>query len=96
MHSLLFDVLTVTFKFYWYPYLPSVAGINGLAGIYAGLALAAASGNDVRVVFIDAIRNDPDIGRFVRAHRDKYPAYMSSDQAFTRFYRSIWVQPTEF
>ncbi|KAJ7229614.1 hypothetical protein C8J57DRAFT_1387079 [Mycena rebaudengoi] len=78
------DIITTFFHAYRPP-------ISGYVGTFQGFTIHQDQEDLALRIIADAVAADPSIGRFIRAHRDAFPADMTADQAFEAFCESIGV-----
>ncbi|KAJ7036010.1 hypothetical protein C8F04DRAFT_1258382 [Mycena alexandri] len=79
MGALVSDTMTTVF----HAYNPQ---LTGFAATFQGFTISI-----THAVIADAIMADPAVTRFVRAHRDAVPPFISNDEALARFGESIRV-----
>ncbi|KAJ7933981.1 hypothetical protein B0H13DRAFT_1855831 [Mycena leptocephala] len=82
IQALASDTLTVFF----FPYAPP---ISGFVATYYGFTIPADDDDLALAVIADAAMADPAIARFIRAHRDAFPADMTADEVLARVGESI-------
>ncbi|KAJ7901053.1 hypothetical protein B0H14DRAFT_2555844 [Mycena olivaceomarginata] len=78
MGCLCSDTLTMFFHEYHPP-------ISGFMGTWQGFTMAESDAELAHRIIVDAALADPAITRFVRAHRDSFPADMTADECLELF-----------
>ncbi|KAJ7869647.1 hypothetical protein B0H13DRAFT_1896604 [Mycena leptocephala] len=86
IQALVSDTLTAFF----FPYTPP---ITGFMGTFYGFTIPTDNDDLALAVIGDAAMADPAITRFIRAHRNAFPANMTADEVLARVGESIWVAP---
>jgi hypothetical protein len=82
IQALASDTLTAFF----FPYAPP---ISGFVATYYGFTIPADDDDLALAVIADAAMADPAIARFIRAHRDAFPADMTADEVLARVGESM-------
>ncbi|KAF7352168.1 hypothetical protein MVEN_01180000 [Mycena venus] len=88
MRALVSDTLTV----FLHAYRPS---LTGFGGTFQGFTVHPSEGEAILGHFAHVISEDASIARFVRSHRDAFPAHMTNDEVFAAFVQSLWVHPLQ-
>ncbi|KAJ7323964.1 hypothetical protein DFH08DRAFT_817440 [Mycena albidolilacea] len=86
MGCLCSDTITIFFHEYHPP-------ISGFMGTWQGFTMAESDAELAHRIIIDAVLTDPAITRFVRAHRDSFPADMIADECLELFGNHIITLP---
>ncbi|KAJ7261467.1 hypothetical protein C8J57DRAFT_1513992 [Mycena rebaudengoi] len=86
LHTIALCSNTITAFFHAYR-----APITGYVGTYQSFTIHPDNGALARRIIVGTIEADPTIGRFVRAHRDTFPAHMTAHDAFDTFCDSIGI-----
>ncbi|KAJ7721590.1 hypothetical protein B0H14DRAFT_3520609 [Mycena olivaceomarginata] len=86
MGCLCSDTITIFFHEYHPP-------ISGFMGTWQGFTMAESDAELAHRIIVDAVLADPAITRFVRAHRDSFPADMIADECLELFGNHIITLP---
>ncbi|KAJ7708191.1 hypothetical protein B0H17DRAFT_1124964 [Mycena rosella] len=72
-------------------YIPYNNPISPFLCTFMGFTIPEAGTALVLTIIGGAIADDPAVARFVRGHRDVFPAHLTAEEAFARFTKSVYV-----
>ncbi|KAJ7602900.1 hypothetical protein B0H17DRAFT_1222667 [Mycena rosella] len=72
-------------------YVPYNNPISPFLCTFTGFTIREADAALALAIIGGAIADDPAVARFVRGHRDAFPAPLTTDKAFARFTESVYV-----